>query len=1202
MNPIQSLHSRFGTSRATMIMIVVLFIVSTAPAIQAQSGPSVSSAYQELHQRVVANTNNFYVYQDQDSGLNHGFPSGFFGTISAITVDTGCIDDPADSVTGCYPSSNNTALNLTHGTVFRVTFAVLSGDQYAGINIEEPLNWGAAGQPASNGYDLTGATAVSLDVRSPAGISVQFGVNDCMTSFIQLPASTTYTTKTFSLDTTSLSCTPDLRSVHLLFTVTTNAFEGSAGGTVLMDNIRFTPAPPRAVQGSETLSLPLSTQTFGVVPQFQIPFPPDQVNRNISSTYEAALSLLGLLARGTSQDLSDAQSIADALDYALHNDNQGDLLPVAPGGFAGLHNAYSSGDIALLNGQSTGALTGNVRLAGFTCGSASPTGYCLVLDGATGGNNAFAVLSLIAAYREFGNVTYLNDALEIANWIVGNLLDPTGSGYGGYYYGYPDMGLPKVLQTNKSGENNADIFAAFSALAAVESQLGNPGAASMWTTNAQIAGNFVMAMYDSANGRFYNGTVPTGTASGPGVCPTGPQKGNDVISVCDLLDSNTFTTLAMAGSGTYQNSIDWNQPINYASSVYPQTISANGSSFQGVDIISPPPAGIAWEFTGQLVETCHYIVALLATSACGTLAQTVLTQIGQVQASAPFADGIGVVAATINGENSPPSNLPPLNECLATPFQCIPERVGLAATVWAILASENLNVFLPFPGASFSPSSRTFTGQQVGTTSAAQAVTLSNAGNVSLAISSIVVTGADPSDFEATNTCAANLAAGSNCTISVTFTPTAVGTRTGSLTISDNALNSPQTVSLTGTGTGPIVGLSAPLTFPSEPVGTTSPPQTVTLTNTGNTNLTFTAIGVSGPFAIVPSGTTCSAASSVPASGSCTVALTFNPTAIGMASGSISFTDNASGSPQTVSLTGTGTGPTVSLPAPPTFPSEPVGTTSPSRTVALTNTGNASLIFTAIDVAGPFAIATSGTTCSTSSPVAASGSCTVAIIFTPTAAGTTAGSLSFSDNALNSPQSLALSGTGQDFTMAASSGSPTSATVAPGGTATYKLTITALDGFGQAVNFICSGAPSDAPCQLSANSLTPSSSGATLTVSVTTVAPSVSVPRPRHLPPVSPLSGLRGPLMLALVLAAMAWTIGRRNQPSGSRLKSAMVPLAAGLLLTLALAGCGGEGGGGGTTHNPGTPVGTYTLTVTGSTGSGSSALSHSVTLTLTVS
>jgi len=85
--------------------------------------------------------------------------------------------------------------------------------------------------------------------------------------------------------------------------------------------------------------------------------------------------------------------------------------------------------------------------------------------------------------------------------------------------------------------------------------------------------------------------------------------------------------------------------------------------------------------------------------------------------------------------------------------------------------------------------------------------------------------------------------------------------------------------------------------------------------------------------------------------------------------------------------------------------------------------------------------------------------------------------------------------------------------------------------------------------------------------------------------------------MVALLLAATAWAMARRNQPGVSRWKSTLVPLAAGSLLTLALAGCAG----GGITPTPGTPAGTSTLTVTGTTGAGSSAVSHSVTLTLTV-
>jgi hypothetical protein len=109
----------------------------------------------------------------------------------------------------------------------------------------------------------------------------------------------------------------------------------------------------------------------------------------------------------------------------------------------------------------------------------------------------------------------------------------------------------------------------------------------------------------------------------------------------------------------------------------------------------------------------------------------------------------------------------------------------------------------PAPGVSLSPSSLTFSSQNLGTTSATQAVTLTNTGNATLSVTSIALTGADSGDFAQTNTCGSSVSAGANCQINVTFSPTAIGTRTGSVTITDNATGSPQTVSLTGTGMSP---------------------------------------------------------------------------------------------------------------------------------------------------------------------------------------------------------------------------------------------------------------------------------------------------------------------------------------------------------------------------------------------------------------
>ncbi|MBC3839933.1 choice-of-anchor D domain-containing protein [Streptacidiphilus sp. 4-A2] len=100
------------------------------------------------------------------------------------------------------------------------------------------------------------------------------------------------------------------------------------------------------------------------------------------------------------------------------------------------------------------------------------------------------------------------------------------------------------------------------------------------------------------------------------------------------------------------------------------------------------------------------------------------------------------------------------------------------------------------PSLSASTSSLTFAGQTVGSSSATQTVSVSNGGSAAAAIGSVTATG----DFSQSNTCGSSLAAGASCTVSVTFTPTAAGTRTGTLSVASNDPASPLTVPLTGTG------------------------------------------------------------------------------------------------------------------------------------------------------------------------------------------------------------------------------------------------------------------------------------------------------------------------------------------------------------------------------------------------------------------
>ncbi|MBZ5597925.1 MAG: choice-of-anchor D domain-containing protein [Acidobacteriia bacterium] len=315
------------------------------------------------------------------------------------------------------------------------------------------------------------------------------------------------------------------------------------------------------------------------------------------------------------------------------------------------------------------------------------------------------------------------------------------------------------------------------------------------------------------------------------------------------------------------------------------------------------------------------------------------------------------------------------------------------------------------PIVSLSPTSLTFPNTNVGSSSAPMNVTLTNTGTATLLISSISITGLNVTDFSQTNTCGTSVDIGASCTISVSFVPQVTGPRSAMVSISDNAGTVPQSVSLSGTGTAPVVSLNpTSLNFGSVPLGSNKS-LPVTLKNTGTGTLTISSISFTGTDPGDYSQTnTCGG--SVQVGASCTITVTFTPQALGPRPGIMQIFDNALNSPQGVNLSGSGSGPQVKLqPNAINFGSVPVGMKSAAKTVTLTNSGTADLIISSITIGGsdPQDFAQTNNCPGTVPP---SGSCTISVTFMPTTTGTRTGTVSIADNASNSPQTVSLTGKG----------------------------------------------------------------------------------------------------------------------------------------------------------------------------------------------
>jgi len=493
-----------------------------------------------------------------------------------------------------------------------------------------------------------------------------------------------------------------------------------------------------------------------------------------------------------------------------------------------------------------------------------------------------------------------------------------------------------------------------------------------------------------------------------------------------------------------------------------------------------------------------------------------------------------------------------------------------------------------------SPLSMDFGTIFVGQPSNPQDLTLTNVSSAPVAISGYSFS--DP-QFSQTNNCPASpsaLGAGSSCTVTLTFTPASSGPQTGAITITFSNGN-PQIVPLQGAGTTPLTFVPTSLDFGNQQVGTTSGQLTLSVGNNSAKPITIQSIAVSGDFQQTGSTACPSSGGQLPGFSGCALAIVFAPTGSGTRSGAVTITASDSPTPHVASLTGVGVvggPPMVSLsPSFLNFPMQIEGTNSQPQTITLTNTGSNALNINSVSASAQYA-----QTNNCPASLANASSCSISVVFTPTQTGSEAGTITITDDAAGSPQTVPLIGNATDFSLTINAGS-NQAVVTAGQTATYNLQMTPDPGFSGTVTFSCAGAPLAAKCDVAPTSATLNSTAPVpVMVTVTTTARPAGSSAPFFSPvdqllPQNPARGLAIEILLFFLVLAFIER-GRCHR------RLSLIPLVLLFTVLMAVAACGG--GNGSTTSPPpppGTPAGTSILVVQAS----SAGVSRSVQLSLTV-
>ena len=554
------------------------------------------------------------------------------------------------------------------------------------------------------------------------------------------------------------------------------------------------------------------------------------------------------------------------------------------------------------------------------------------------GKKDLAVVNAICTYSPCG--------LGSVSILLGN-----GDGTFGSHVEYPVGVAPSSLAiADFNGDGKLDLA------------VTNPGA-------GLVIGNTVSVLLGNGNGTFQPHTDYI-TPLSPGAIVTADFNRDGKLDLAITDGQNALAVLPGNGDGTFRAAVDEQFGYSAGSSIATGDFNGDGIPDLVVGTNEPGVSILLGKGDGTFLPPVSFALMFNSNIYVGV---GDFNGDGKLDVAAAQTGALFILAGHGDGTFSQPIFL--LEPCCYLSSIVVNDfNADGTSDVAASIGDQNIvSVTLNAPFKAVYPTALSFGSQGVGTTSAVQTVTLTNPSSVSFAVAGIVLSAGD---FHATNNCGASLSPGASCSINLSFSPSALGPRSSTITLTDGTRSSPQVIPLNGVGvSGPFLVFSQPkLDFALQPVGSEGLPRNVVLTNTGNAPLTISGIAITG---------------------------------------------------------------------------------ADSSDFKQTNTCGSSL--------------------------APGGYCTVTSTFAPAAPGNRTASLTITDNALHSPQSFSLLGSASDFSLTAATGSncpvnencSTSATISAGGTASYALQVTPINGFNSSVALSCTSAPSPAACSISPASVPP---------------------------------------------------------------------------------------------------------------------------------